>query len=225
MNENVNKFGSLDFGTKPTTTTLESIFVEVDPTAMLRDFAAAYLDELMRRNLDRATATGLTVDDLDQYFTGLLRLRVMFVNGNSQYWRQAKALWIPSWIEAVISNLGEVIDVDRGLIFKPVMKGDVNIDDLLRVSDALRLFTADGLGLHKDAFPRRTEGDPDVMSMAIIDGFIRSMSAVHPIASYMAAFAGLKLQQEESFKILYRVRYDDFNFVKAMLMREGSIRE
>ena len=114
--------------------------------------------------------------------------------------------------------------MDRGLRFIPTLKHPVEIDKLLTVSDKLRAFIPDGVSLHKDAFPRGTEGDPETMSMAIVGQYVYSQSKdAHPIASYVASFLGFKLMEEATFKMLYRVRYDDITFIKSMLLREESV--
>lgn len=221
MNEN---FANLDFGTKVSTVALDEVIVIIDPTAMIGDFAQAYADELFRRNPMRAEAVACSKEELFSYFQALIAIRVESVNGTCRNWREVKQLYIPSWIEAVISKIGKVVDVERGILFKPTFSFSYEMDQLFATSTKLASFLADGVTMHKDAFPRDNEGDKDVMMMAIIEKFIMSISVTHPFASYVAAFLGLKLRQEEALKVLYRVRYDDFNFVKAMLLQEESIR-
>lgn len=220
----IENFANMDFGTKVSTVALDEICVIIDPSAMLGDFAQAYVDELYRRNPTRATSIGMSKEEIEAYFTGLLAIRVESVNGVCKCWREAKQLYIPSWIEAVISKVGMVTDVERGIIFKPVLSVTYDLTEMLATSTKLQAFVADGVTMHKDAFPRSNDGDKDVMMMAIINGYVMSVAVTHPFASYIAAFLGLKLRQEEALSVLYRVRYDDFNFVKAMLLQEESIR-
>lgn len=217
-------FQSLNFGTKPTSTSLESIDVTIDKDLILTDFASAYFKELVRRNPVRVDAVGITEDELSAYFTGIVTLRVECVNGVCKVWRQIKQLLIPAWIEFVITQIGEVIDVDRGLKIRPVISESYDLDAMFETSDKLRAFITDGVVLNRDAFPREQTGDYETMSMAIINDYVQSQSKdSHPIASYVAAFLGFKLQEEAAFKMLYRVRYDDVEFIKSMLLREGSL--
>jgi hypothetical protein len=221
---NKEPFANLDFGTKPTASALEVIDVAIDPKLMLDDFAHAYVMELTRRNPGRAGAVSITEDELQDYFESIIALRVQCVHGTCKVWREIKQLMIPTWIEFTISMIGEVVDTDRGLRFVPQYARDINIEALLSTSDKLRFFVADGVSMSKDAFPRGIEGDVEVMSMAIINDYVQSQSKdSHPIASYVAAFLGFKLQEETAFKMLYRVRYDDVKFIRAMLLREGAI--
>lgn len=221
---NNESFSKLDFGTKPTTSSLETIDVTIDPKLILADYAIAYVRELNRRNPIRAKEVGVTEQELQDYFEGIVAIRVQSVSGTCKVWREAKQLLIPSWIEFTISQIGEVIDTDRGLRFVPKFEHDVNIVSMLETSNKLRAFTSDGVSMSKDAFPRSISGDPETMSMTIIDSYVKAQSKdCHPVASYIAAFLGFKLQEEASFRVLYGVRYDDVNFIKAMLLREGSI--
>lgn len=224
MLNNKEPFANFNFGTKPTSASFELISVEINPKMMLNDYAKAYVQEFHRRNPARAEAVGLTEEELYDYFVGLIAIRIESVNGGCKAWREAKQLLIPSWIEFTLSQIGEVVDVDRGLRFIPTLNHPVEIDKLLTVSDKLRAFIPDGVSLHKDAFPRGTEGDPETMSMAIIGQYVYSQSKdAHPIASYVASFLGFKLMEEATFKMLYRVRYDDISFIKSMLLREESV--
>lgn len=196
----------------------------VDPTLFVGDYAKAYCAELERRNPDRYDASGISEEDLNSYFLGLIAIRLDQIHGQCNVWRQAKELYIPSWIQFLLSGVGIVTDYTHGLILNPVYKAQYDIDKMLDTSSKLRVFSSDGVSLHKDAFPRDIEGDADMMGMAIINGYIQSMSEIpHPIQSYVAAFLGLRLEQEANYKMMYRVRYDDVNFIRQMLKHEEAI--
>lgn len=214
----------IDFGTKPTTFELESIQAEINPDIMMADYAKGYYSELMRRNPVRLEASDLSDAVLFEYFKGLTAIRVESLKGECKVWRQAKLLLIPSFIQFALTQIGEVTDRERGLRIMPTYACEYNIDELLSTSMKLSAFTADGLVLHKDAMPRGSEGDIDVMSMAIINEYIVSQRVVSdPLASYIAGFMGMKLQEEATLKMLYRVRYDDLAFVKSALMSETKV--
>jgi len=214
-------YQSLDYGTKPTNVDYQEIKVNLDPQVMLKDYALAYANELWRRNPVRAQQVNLTEAELGAYFEGLLVLRVQCINNACTEWRRAKALLIPSWIEFTLTQVGTVIDHDRGLKFTPVLDLTTDIQQLLQISEKLAVFQTDGVVLHKDALPRTFEGDPDVMGMVICQNYVVSQSKIpHPIASYVAAFLGFKLEQEKHFGILYRVRYDDVSYIRDQLIAE-----
>jgi len=215
---------NLDFGTKPTNGKLELIEVQVQPEVMLKDFGKAYASELHRRNPLRADAVNLTEEELTEYFKQILILRVQYIYDNCKLWRQIKQLNIPTWIQYVITQIGQFIDYDFGLKVMPKLDGEIDLNFLLDVSRRLEAFKSDGVTMHKDAFPRSKDGDKDVMSMALIEGFVYSRTKdAHPITSYVNAFLGMKLVEEQTFKILYRVRYDDIDFIRSMLMIEESL--
>lgn len=218
------EFSNINFGTTPTTSEFDIIHVTIDPDVMLGDYAKAYAKELYRRNPARYEASGLDEIALYNYFVGLLVIRIQAINGECKVWRQAKQLNIPSWIQFVISQIGVIRDVDRGLVITPVLEHPFDIDKMLETSDILRMFTADGVVMHRDAFPRAAEGDVDVMSMALINGYVKSMTKLaHPIASYVSAFIGAKVVEEATFKMLYRIRYDDVSFIREMLLHEEKV--
>lgn len=225
METNRVSFSSLNFGTTPSTTKLEVVEVALNGETMLRDYATAYAKELYRRNPVRAREVSLTEEELFDYFSGLLALRVMSVNGESKYWRQAKALVIPAWIQFTISTVGEVIDYDRGLKMVPTIRDyEVNMDKMLETSMQLAAFEGDGIHLLHDAMPRDAKGDAEVMSFALIDDYVMGMNKVaHPIASYVSAFLGFELAKGAAFNALYRVRYDDVEFIKSMLMSTKEV--
>lgn len=215
---------NLDYGTKPSYGTLTTINVIINDDVMLGDYGKAYAAELYRRNPLRAEQANLTADELTKYFTQILALRVQYIHDKCKLWRQIKQLNIPTWIQFVISQIGQVIDYDYGLQMIPEFDAEIDLEFLLDVSLRLESFKSDGITMHKDAFPRKKEGDKDVMTMTMIDGFIYSMKVTsHPIDSYVSAFLGMKLMEEQAFKILYRVRYDDVNFIRQMLMSETKI--
>lgn len=223
--EGFSSFNDLDFGTKARAVKQEVIEITIDPELIMEGYAKAYVAELNRRNPDRLKASGITHQALHEYFKGLLAIRIQSLEGNLHDWRKAKQLYIPSWIEFAISRVGIVVDAKLGLKFVP--KADINYDmtSLLDMSDQLQTFLADGVVLHRDAFPRTEEGDMEVMSMAIIDGYVRSgKDDAHPISAYIAAFLGFKLKQETAFQMLYRVCYDDVDFIRDMIIHEEKLR-
>lgn len=222
------KFKDLNFGTKPTTDTYDTIYVSINPDMILSDFAQAYYYEMQRRNapkFDSFVSNGrLTVEKLDNYFKSIIMIRIQAVQGHCPVWRQAKRILIPTWIQFVISLLGEYVDINKGFKIVPTFDYDYNIEELIEFSSVIKSFSEDGLTMHEDAFPRDVEGDADTMSMVVIDGYVKSMTeTAAPIMSYVNAFLGAKLEEEAAFKILYRVRYDDVRFIRDMLLHEEAI--
>lgn len=218
------KVFNFNFGTKPTTTKQEEIVVDLDTATMIDDYAKAFVNELRRRNPIRANEVDLTYEEMVYYLSGLMRIRVESLAKACKAWREAKSLWIPCFYEFVITQVGIVVDVDKGLKITPHFEFDYDIQKLMDISGKLRLFKNDGVSLVKDAFPREDEGDAETMTMCIVNDYIMSMSKdSHPIAAYVAAFIGAKLREEATFKLLYRVRYDDVSFIRCMLLGEETL--
>lgn len=220
-------FKALNFETKPTGAPMQVVDIDLDPELMVKDFATAYERELFRRNANRAEREKLTAAELYTYFQGLIAIHLEHDNvGTVKDWRKAKELYIPAWIQHVLSQVGTYVDPIRGLKFVPHIKCQYDMKVMLEISDRLGAFRVDGLKIFKDAFPRNPEGDAEVMSMIIAEDCVRSMSPdAHPSSSYVAAFLGFKLREEMALLMMYRVKYDDIVYVHEMLLREESIRQ
>lgn len=218
-------FSTLDYGTKITTSKMIEVQVGLNPDIMVKDFASAYVKELTRLNPIKAREITITDDQMYYYFKAILAFRVKSITGENKDWRFGKQIAIPSWIQHTISQIGVVYDRVRGLKFVPTYAFDYDVASVIEISNDLLAFEADGLLLHTDAFPREKEGDPDVMGMAILDDYVHSISdKAHPIASYVAGFVGAKLAQEQAFSILYRVRYDDIDFITSQLVNDRKLK-
>lgn len=226
--ENVGNTFNMDYGTKVTTDyPHEAEIMEINPEVMIEDYAVAYTRELQRRNPVRYESVAKRFDfeeELDYYFKGLIAIRVQSINNNCPVWRQARQLWIPAWIQFVIRSIGVFIDHDYGIHVIPSYSFDYDIEKMLQISRELEAFRKDGIAIFQEAFPYSKEGDREVMSMAIVNDYVNSMSKdSHPIASYVCAFIGGKVSETCAIASLYRVRYDDVAFIKEMLIHDPAI--
>jgi hypothetical protein len=229
-------FESLNFDTVITTTSYDDVKVEINPDFMMKDYGKAVARDLERRNPVRFQTIqeqlktsnckefGDVADVLSVYFTDLAKIRIQSINDECKVWRQAKALAIPPYIQFALSQIGMVRDLEHGRKIVPVVESPdlaMSTAQLFYVTELLRSFEGDGVVLLYDGFPRRPEGDDETMYFAIIDGFIKSPNKLsNPAKSYVAAFLGMKLQQENSLKCLYSVRYDDAEYIKERLIEE-----
>ena len=217
-------FDKLDYGTRVSNSEFTEVKIVLDNSVIMDQFAIAYVNELKRMNPVRYQADPITVDDLKEYFSGILALRVEMINNNCPNLRQARRLYIPTWIEYTISKLGIVTDRVNGLVFKPTININYDITNLLNTSDKLSLYQNDGLHLQSDAFPRSWEGDENVMGMVIIGDYIQGRNHnSHPVHSYVSAFLGNKLVEEQTFSMLFRVRYDETQFILQQLIHDKSL--
>lgn len=223
------KFQGLDYGTRTSAVDTEEIRVVVQPEIILNGWAEAYARELARLNPIKygTKATHVSGNELTAYFNTLLYFRIRQINDERiDCWRQLKSMAIPSWVEYMLTCVGIVYIRDYGLKIVPEMgeTKPLSMSEMLEISEKLRMYENDGLVLHIDAMPRSREGDADVMSYTIAGQFIMGMKICQPLSSYMAAFLGLKIQ-EDKFMNLYRVRYDDLEFIKDQITYDQSLRK
>jgi hypothetical protein len=221
---NAKKEFNLDFGTViSTSAALQTIEVEIDPELIMKDYARVFTANLQRVNHDKFLDSGITQEKVFDYFKGILKIRVESVQNNCPNWRKAKALYIPAWVQFAISRVGEYIDRKRGLKFVPVYEEQYDLSSMLEFSITLSSWVEDGIDMFKDAFPRDREGDPDTMSLAVIDNYVKGINQVPSINSYIAAFLGFKLKSDNNFAMLYRIRYDDVDFISSSLLNTREI--
>lgn len=212
-------FQDLDLGTgSPTSVPMEVVEVTISEGDLLDNFAKAFVAEAERKAPLKFDRVGLTVNEVTSYCTYLLSQRVMSVNDHCRDWRKLKNLWIPSFVQYVMSQIGKVVVRQFGLTFMPVMdQSTMTFDDALAISEKIAYFE-DDLQMVRDAMPRGVDGNIDVMSTALIAGYIRSTRVVEHVSStYAAAFLNLKLKQESAFQALYRVQYDDIQYITSAL--------
>lgn len=225
MKGDVSNFVTLDLGSvKPTSIPMDTIEVTVGGD-LFGDFSKAFIREAQRRNPLRAEQVGLTEEELSSYTRFLLTKRIQSVRGECSDFRKLKVLYVPAWIQYNLAMIGEVIIRDRGIRLVPTESeaSTMTLDEAIKVSEKIGAFE-DDLQIVQDAMPRSGEGDLDVMSTALIAGYMRSLNPVKHVAStYAAAFMGLKLKEEMAFATLYRVQYDDIQFIRSALVNQRGL--
>lgn len=224
--QNFDAYRSLDLGsTKPTSIPQETIHVVISSENLLGEFGRAFVQEGYRVNPLRAEQIGLTQSEMEAYCKFLLQRRVACVNNNCPDFRKLKVLYIPSWIQYNISMIGEVNLRDRGLRLIPEMEDTdvITFEEALAISEKVGSFEHD-LQIVRDAMPRSIEGDVDVMSTAMIAGYVRALNKVEHVSStYVTRFLGMKLREEVAMKTLYRVQYDDAEFIASALTTQKGL--
>lgn len=224
------KFLELDLGTgSPTYAQMDTIEVVVTTSPLLKDFGNAFVMEAERKAPLKAEKVGLTAEEVVKYSGFLLKQRVLYVNQECKLWRKLKVLWIPAFIQFALDRFGKVVDRQFGLELLPttndaeLLGADMSYEEAVAISEKIAAFESE-LQILQDAMPRSIEGDADVMTTALIAGFVRSMKVVKHVAStYITAFLNLKLKQEVMFKALYRVQYDDIKYIQTALTTQKVI--
>lgn len=225
-NTNVNaSFNQLDLGSaKPISVPMETIEVKVEGD-LFEDYARAFVKEAYRKNPLRAEQVGLTADEVTDYIRFLLTKRIESISGNCSDFRKLKPLYVPVWIQYNLAMIGIVTIRDRGIKLVPVEEepSNMTLAEALAVSEKIGMFI-DDLQIVQDAMPRSDQGDIDVMSTALIAGYMRSLTPVKHVAStYASAFMGMKLKEEMAFAALYRVQYDDVAFIASALTTQRGL--
>lgn len=227
--ENKNIMGSFESmvigTTKPNPVPVETIEVEVSVDQMVENYGKAFLTEARRKNPVLAERVNLTVEEITSYCDYLLAQRVAMVHDECTDYRRIKVLWIPAYVQYCLSLIGEVHLRDRGLKLVPVYGGGdvLTFEQALEISEKISQFI-DDLCIVQDAMPRVTTGNVDVMSTALIAGYMRAINPVtHLAATYVSAFLNMKLRQETAFQALYRVQYDDLQYILAALTTQKGL--
>lgn len=234
------RFEKLNFGTVVSSTNHETVEVEIDPNEIMKDYGEAVVHDLERRNPLKFQSTvkqfqnsGLFkidgeaedafIDYFNQYMTDLVRIRIQSINRNCKIWRIAKTLAVPPYVQWAISQIGETYDMIHGRKFIPVFSNNelaLSVDQLLKITEYLKSFELDGVVMIYNGFKSDPAGDSETMAYAIIDGYIKSPDHYsNPAKSYIAAFLGMKLRQESTFRALYSVSYDSVDLIKYQLIR------
>jgi len=214
------------FAARPASAEVTLIEVTVGLNSMIGDYANAFVHEAYVRTPLRAEQVGLTVEELNQYLDFLLFQRIECIHLRCTGFRKLKPLLIPAFFQYVLCQIGEVIDSQYGYHILPISADEADPITLARAFEISHKLEGlkDDMALVRDAMPRSTQGNPDVMITAVIADYVRSMKVLeHPISSYVSAFLNLKLQKEAALGVLYRVRYDDVGFIRASMMGREEI--
>lgn len=231
-------FEDLDLGSNPPISVeTKPIYVKVGTDcALLGEYARAFVRSAFSVNPQRAEQVSLTEDEMVNYVDFLLTQRIRSINDECKIWRQLKSLYIPCFVQYALSQIGEVLLRDYGLEIIPVLvdpttkEGQahpypetITLEEAQAISRKLAYFR-DDLAMVSDAMPRGHQGDIDTMSCILADGYVRSLQRVeHPVSTYLAAFIGNKLVDEQAFAPFYRVQYDDVSYIRSALLNSEKI--
>jgi hypothetical protein len=219
-------FQSLDLGTtKPTSIPQETVKIQISLDNLVGKYGHAFVNEAYRVNPLRAEQVKLTEDEVQAYCNYLLTQRVKSVHQNCPDFRKLKVLYIPAWVQYCLSMVGIVTLRDVGLRIEPEMESEstMTYEEAVAISEKIGSFEND-LQVVKDAMPRSVDGNTDVMSTALIADYVRAIRPVEHVAStYVTAFLGLKLKEEVAFQAIYRVQYDDVEFIASALTTQKGL--
>lgn len=218
-------FVNLDLGTtKPTTVPMETIDVVINGD-LISQYGTAFVSEARRVNPLKAEQVGLTAEEVDAYSRYLVTKRIESIHGTCDDFRKLKTLYIPVWIQYNLAMIGRVVMRDRGLTINPIdgEPSTMTFAEAIRISEKIGAFE-DDLQIVQDGMPRDPGGDKDVMSTALIADYVRSLTPVTHVAStYVTAFMGMRLKEEAAMAVLYRVQYDDVQYIATALTSQRGL--
>lgn len=221
-----NNFNLIDLGGgNPTSVPTDTLHVKVSTDNLFGQYAKAWLAEAYRVAPNRADQVQLTDDELHDYIVYLVKQRIDMIHGERRQPGRLRTLYVPAFISYVMRQIGIVNIREFGLRLDPVMEEDVKFsdEDALRISEKVGSFE-DDLQVEQNVFPFDPSGDKDVMSLALIDGYVRGFKHVeHPVSTYISAFLGMKLREESAFSALYRVQYDDVAFIQSAFFNSKGL--
>jgi len=230
MNDFGQKIHTVDLGTtKPTSVPTEIIEVVVGSESLVPQFAKSFLMHARTRNPLLMRELDLTAQEIDRYTKYLISKRIEVIDNDCRDFQKLRVLYMPAMIQYTLSVIGRVDMREIGLTIKPVLAPLAEGEELMTYSEALDVSEKLGklerdMAIVKDGMPRGQEGDSDVMSCALIEGYIRAIRPVqHVSATYMAAFAGFQTRKNFVLNALYRVQYDDVAYVTEALIRHNEI--
>lgn len=225
MNKETN-FLSMNLGdTTPRAVDYAIVEVNIDPQQLLGSYAKAFVMEAIRLAPTIMDSVKLTPEEVETYCHYLITQRIAIVNQNCKEFRKLKTLYIPSFVQYVLSSIGIVVDRIYGLELRPIIAkpSETTFDQAYEISQRIGMFV-DKLQILYDAMPRDVNGHEDTMASVLVDDTIRSYKVLqHPAATYVSAFLGARLRKDEALSAMFRISYDDLGFISAALIAQKGI--
>lgn len=219
-------YQELDFGTKSGTPIRQDLIeVKIGVSVMGKNYVAAMINHVCNECPAIQERVQLTETELIDYLTYLIQQRCDQCAGKCENWGRLKALYIPSYAQFVLSQIGVFTDRKYAIKVMPVpeVESTMTYAQAVKISERLAEFE-DYLHMSNAAMPPQVEGDPVVMSSAIIADKVRSMSReMSPAMQYVVAFANMSLVKETAFSALYRTQYDDIETIQLQVTSRALV--
>lgn len=211
---------------KPTPAAYETIEVEFSLDAIFDEYIGAleWKLESDERGNRLNQLVELTRDEIRYYFGFILQQRIKRCQGEKVNFNLLNSMCVPAFFITAIAMVGNYDDPVRGFSFRPVTS-DTTIYDEGKVEEIATKFMRlrDVFQSAIGAAPRHPDGDPEVMTMACIEGHVRSMSEVsHPLMTYFSAFLNGKVTEEVATRGLYCLQYDNLIQLGMIFRNQGE---
>lgn len=207
---------------KHTPVPVREVILKITVSEAVKSFCDAFVREGYRKNPLCAEKINLTVDELMEYVQYLIHKRIEVVKGTCRDYRRIKRLAMPCFIERMLTDIGRVRILDKGLDIRPECDDQPAIDltKAIEISDKIESFS-DDLSVVTGAMPREEMGNPETMSMALIQDYVLGMGDYDdPLLQYIVTFLQLQLE-DEMFNNLYCMRYDDVKTIMSNITALG----
>ena len=201
----------------------DDITVVITDDNIAKPYVHGFISEMYRINPIFSKAIQLSEEELMDYINYLISERCKQVNGDYHARNRNKNMWIPDFIQYVISMIGIVEKRELGLRMIPEYGSEViSYEQATVVSNKLAQ-TQDFMSLSRNAFPKDEFGDAEVMTTVLVSTSVKSMNVLtHPVNQLITAFLGMRLKEEAMHGILYRVQYDDLQYLTNVLASIGG---
>lgn len=121
--QDASRYDSLDLGSASAISVpLEVIEVSLGQGSLIDQFADQFVSETHWANPLRAEQVGLTEDEMRQYVRFLVFLRVLGVHEKLPKFHRTRSLYMPAFVQYILSMVGDVIIRDKGIKLTPVME-------------------------------------------------------------------------------------------------------
>lgn len=166
----------------------------------------------------------LTGEEIEYYFAFILQQRVRRCNHQKVNFSFLNDLWVPTFFATAMAMIGRHDEASRGFTFVPKCDDTVKYDESRIMEISQKFYKLNPvLQLVHGAAPRDINGDPEVMTMACVNDYVRGMTqANHPLMTYLSAFLNARVIEEVAFSGLYNMQYDSLARIRHAFETEGE---
>lgn len=188
-----------------------TIKMEIPVIPAVEGYATKLSEEIFSKDAQLAVALPLDVAEACDYFLFLIKSRVQIVNGTCKCKNELKLLYVPNFIELLLSLIGVARDPDSNIVYEPQLheewdawdKKNYGIDEAKAFSQKLALYH-NCLPMSQHGVKFEPEGNLEFMSSCIMNRmgdtrvcFVQKPS--HPSLQYLAAFVGLQCDEDDPY--------------------------
>lgn len=181
----------------PAPNSFDEVDVFIDPYAeVLTEYVTELYSNLENVVTMRGGILGFDEDQLLQYCSNLVVIRVDYVNGHRPMYRPNDSVAVPAYLSVVLSNIGKASHIDLGVELRPVVEDDkrpkISPDEMMALSRKLMALGSFGFEYAK-GYERSREGSYDFMTMTVMKGMVLATTRdSHPVNALLAASINMR---------------------------------